>query len=376
MLHNAQNFHKVLILGDLNSNLLNPTCRQAVLLHHLMNDFVLSDLFQGPTRVTESSCSHLDVFLTNNSCSFGDVSAVPCGFSDHHVVFGNYYCRRTHGCIGHKVIHARCYSKLDPLLLQDMLSEDSVWCDVLSFDDIDDSVLCFTTVLEGLLDFLVPLCKIRIKQFVNPWATGGDITAARHHRDGFYRRALPSGCQSDWKLFHDARNRVNDLLRSAKRRYIEELISRHGGHPSKFWSYFRYISSKGRKSEFATDFNFHADDLNAHFLSIPKRTVQDLPFLPVSPVSYLSEIDVPPLCLTTVTEEVVISAICGLDSKKATGCDKLPIRFLKTCPEAMGRLLTVLVNKNISTGRFPKLWKSAIVSPVQKSTDCSAMTNF
>ena len=156
-----------------------------------MNNFVLSDLFQGPTRIAESSCSHLDVFLTNTSCSFGDVSAVPCGFSDHHVVFGDYYCRRTHSCIGHKVINARCYGKLDPLLLQDMLSEDSVWCDVLSFDDIDDSVLCFTTVLEGLLDFLVPLRKIRIKQSVNPWATGGgDITAARHHRDRLYRRAL------------------------------------------------------------------------------------------------------------------------------------------------------------------------------------------
>ena len=100
--------------------------------------------------------------------------------------------------------------------------------------------LCFTTVLEGLLDFLVPLRKIRIKQSVNPWATGGDITAARHHTDGLYRRALLSGCQSDWKLFRDARNRVNGLLRSAKRRYIEELISMHGGHPSKFWSHFGY----------------------------------------------------------------------------------------------------------------------------------------
>ena len=94
---------------------------------------------------------------------------------------------------------------------------------------------------DSVLDFLVPLRKIRIKQFVNPWATGGDITAARHHRDGLYRRAFLSGCQSDWKLFRDARNRVNGLLRSAKRRYSEELISRHGGHPSKFWSYFCYI---------------------------------------------------------------------------------------------------------------------------------------
>ena len=53
MFHIAQNFQKVLVLGDLNSNLLNTTCRQSILLYHLMNDFNLSDLFQGPTRVTE-----------------------------------------------------------------------------------------------------------------------------------------------------------------------------------------------------------------------------------------------------------------------------------------------------------------------------------
>ena len=42
----------------------------------------------------------------------------------------------------------------------------------------------------------------------------------------------------------------------------------------------------------------------------------------------------------------------------------------------MGRLLTVLVNKSISTGKFPELWKSAIVTPIQKSRESSAMTNF
>ena len=80
--------------------------------------------------------------------------------------------------------------------------------------------------------------------------------------------------------------------------------------------------------------------------------------------------------LIAITEDVIISMICKVDSKKATGCDKLPIRFIETYPEAMGRLLTVLVNKSISTGKFPELWKSAIVTPIQKSRESSAMTNF
>ena len=187
-----------------------------------------------------------------------------------------------------------------------MLSQDHIWHDVLSFDDLDDSVLCFTIVLEGLLDFLVPLRKIRVKQNVNPWATSSDIIAARHCRDRLHRRALLSGYQSDWKLFREARNKVNSLLRSVKHCYIAELTPAHGEHPSKIWSFFRYMSSKGTKWKDPINFNFHADKLNTHFLSIPGRTVQNLPISSVSPCSYISEINVPSLNLTAVTEDVVI----------------------------------------------------------------------
>ena len=56
------------------------------------------------------------------------------------------------------------------------------------------------------------------------------------------------------------------------------------------------------------------------------------------------------LIAITCTEDMVISMICKLDSEKTTSCDKLLIRFIKTYSEAMGKLLTVLVNKNIFTG--------------------------
>lgn len=66
------------------------------------------------------------------------------------------------------------------------------------------------------------------------------------------------------------------------------------------------MSSKGTKSETPTNFKFDADDLNVHFLSIPDKTVQNLPISPVSPLSYISETDVPCLDLTAVTEDLVI----------------------------------------------------------------------
>ena len=79
-----------------------------------------------------------------------------------------------------------------------------------------------------------------------------------------------------------------------------------------------------------------------YFLSIPGRTVQNLSISSVSPCSYISEINVPSLNLTAVTEDV--HDYFYNYSKKATGYDDLPIRSIKICPESIGMLLTELID--------------------------------
>ena len=51
---------------------------------------------------------------------------------------------------------------LDSDLLCDLFT-DEPWDAVLSFDNVSDTVQCFTTVLQGLLDFLIPERKIRVR---------------------------------------------------------------------------------------------------------------------------------------------------------------------------------------------------------------------
>jgi len=81
-------------------------------------------------------------------------------------------------------------------VLENLLT-DGVWNDVISFDNVDDSVECFTTVLQGLLDVLLPLRRIRIKQHINPWATTSRVLAARPHRDKLHSYTLFSGAPKD-----------------------------------------------------------------------------------------------------------------------------------------------------------------------------------
>ena len=63
---------KVLIVGDLNSNILSPMLPECKLLDGFINAFDLCEMFKGPTRITESTSSHLDVFVTNCSFAFSE----------------------------------------------------------------------------------------------------------------------------------------------------------------------------------------------------------------------------------------------------------------------------------------------------------------
>ena len=96
----------------------------------------------------------------------------------------------------HNIIDTQCYQKLDAAVLEDILV-DGVWYDVLYFDNIDDSVECFTTVLQGLLYVLLHLCSIRIEQHTNLWVATSRVLAARWHRDKLYHCALFSRTPTD-----------------------------------------------------------------------------------------------------------------------------------------------------------------------------------
>ena len=123
------------------------------------------------------------------------------------------------------------------------------------------------------------------------------------------------------------------------------------------------MSIKGTKTSYNNS-AFTADDINEYFLSVPYNTVQPVTSTSVSPLSYLPDCCESSFQMSAVDVSDVVSILNSLDSTKATGCDGLPVRFLKACPSAMGRLVTRIVNQSILSHVFPSLRKCAVVTPV------------
>jgi len=116
-----------------------------------------------------------------------------------------------------------------------------------------------------------------------------------------------------------------------------------------------------------------ADAFNAHFLSIPHKTISMLPPSDVSPLSFINTGSVPPLEFTSITNDEVVMLLGCLDPRKARGKDGIPAQFLHACPLGMAHLVAVLLNKCLHSS---VLWKDAIVTPIQKTLQNTELTNF
>ena len=106
----------------------------------------------------------------------------PFSGSDHHLIVSHFYARGK--CVDpppHKLVVVRNFQKLDVMKLDEFLMCDDIWDDVLSrFDNISDCVECFNLIINGLLDLLVPLKKLRVRQKDFPWLFSPSLTRARH----------------------------------------------------------------------------------------------------------------------------------------------------------------------------------------------------
>ena len=193
---------------------------------------------------------------------------------------GTYLARRTHPPCTHKVVYARSYRKLDPQSLCDLFI-DEAWDAVFSFDNVSDTVQYFTTVLQGLLDLLVPEHKICVRQNVSLWAAGVGVAVAHRQRDRLHHWVLITDDPVIWQQYCASRNGATKLLRSARCTYLSQLASSMQGQASKFWSYFHYLSChKAQMPASLEKLNFTIDDLNPHFLSVADKVVQRISSTP------------------------------------------------------------------------------------------------
>ena len=361
----------IIACGDFNVDISDASKPYTSILNQFISTYNLIQPICEPTRISNCSSSILDLFLVSSNTPVISSGVADSFISDHLPIY------LTVSWLSPKrptnLIHRRSFKHFDPALFDEEVAR-LPWSVLDVFDDVDDKLLVFNSLLNDALSLHAPLKSIRTKKHPAPWISKS-VRDEMDKRNKLLRRFRSTKNNSDWKCFTAQRNRVVTLQRQAKMQYFHSLISKNS-NPAVLWKTLRSVAPSSPATPTIPCLSKHevlsvANSLNTHFVSVSSPS--DEPLI-VSPPSY----NPPPprLSLKPVSAQWCEEALSDIKPSRCPGMDGIPSVALGAASSSLSGPLCCILNSSIASSTFPSSWKTALVRPLHKSGDRSRPSNY
>ena len=343
----------------------------------------LEQLITSPTRISEKSCTAIDLIFTNISHRIVDHGVIPSVISDHLLI----YCSIKSGVpkAKSKTIEYRSYRSYTKEAFVNELNQID-WSIIDMPDDIDPAVEAWNCVFSDVINRHAPVKKTRIKGLHAPWLTTM-LSDAMRDRDFHHRKAIKTNSKFHWDQFRKIKNLTNKLVKKCKSDYYINLINKDKNNANALWNTLNEITSRNCTTPVTcieADGVQHnqsksiAEILNTHFCSIGSKLVAKLKsggaHIQQTQVSTKQDIDT--FDFHPIDELFVINQLSKLKANKATGLDRITARLLKDAAVQIPPVLTNLFNRSLLSSTFPSAWKSGKVVPLYTSGNKCNPSNY
>lgn len=250
------------------------------------------------------------------------------------------------------------------------------WSEILNFDCVNAALDVFYSVIFGALEIFVPKRVIKNRKF--PLWFSNELKSLVFEKKRAHRNFKSSNLPVHYEKFVDLRKRCKILTEKCHIDYIKGLENSFISDSSEFWKYVRKKNSSTELPKSMMYGNVSSEDpleiveFFARFFS----TVYCDPIVAdrENCCSFLDNIncDIP----LNISLSDILAAIDRLNVKLGCGPDDLPAILLIKCKFVFARILYILYNLSISSGRYPEAWKQSYVFPIFKSGDKSNIENY
>lgn len=353
----------IVILGDFNINLLDKKLSSSWI-NKVCNPLSLTQHIKLPTRVTLNTSTLIDHIYTNRADHISSSGVIDYSISDHNLI---YMIRK----IGVKknphpyYITFREFSKFTPDNIYKTFSNID-WGSILYEKDCNEMISKFNKKFMDTLLELVPVKKRFVKSEHLPKWLDKFVQSQIKHRD-FLKK------EERWNEYKKQRNFVTNLIKRKKKECIADLIrSSKSGDTSSVWKALNLKKTKARSLET----NLSANDLNLHFTSIAHKLTSKYKCVNQTPthVNPFSEDTLKNFPKFSPSD--IVAYLNSVPNTKANGLDGISVRMLKQTIPYIISILTDMFNRILVDGVFPKIWKTAIVTPIFKGGDKNDPSNY
>ena len=379
----------VVVLGDLNFDMLEMTSKNPKPLSDICDIYDLTNLVKETTCHSQGNSSLVDVILTNRSKSFLHTTVIHNSISDvHSMVTTKLKCSIPNR--KPRSIRYRCtknFNKHD--FLADLEEAGLEECALV--ENTNSAWKFLTDKFKSIIDIHAPVKNKRVRANPAPFMN----TTLRKEimkRKRLYHNYLSCRNQSNWELYRRQRNACVSLRRKAIKGYFAEKCGQGPSEGKKFWDTIKpFLSNKGpgsscdiilcennqvmnKQTEIVETFNNFFINVAAN-IGQPESTLDLANHPSILEIQTNSDRNLS-FSFEPVTENEIRKIITKLDSKKATGTDCIPTKFVKIACNQITPILTMLINKSIKNSEFPKCLKKAEVTPVYKKSDKLKKENY
>ena len=196
---------------------------------------------------------------------------------------------------------------------------------------------------------------------------------------------------------------ANAGIRKSKANFVIKQLDKNIGDGSKFWREIKKIyparKCKSKRSQIqltSQDNNQDipvyetADFINKYFINVgnppdqsPSSSTRKSQ-LKTAPktgarskrTSRASVDPQPPWSLTKFTEDEFLKVVKNIEGNKSSGLEHLNNKVLKSILKVLVTQLRHIFNRSVESHSFPNNWKHAVVIPIPKKGDLTAVSNF
>lgn len=370
---------QICLVGDINIDILNTSKSSVSDYLNILAHFGIECCIQAPTReellqgrLVTSSIDHINIRTNEAEIRSAVISQK---LADHYFI----------GC---HIIPIKSYRFSTTNALRISVVDQNKFDNLVSSFDWDGFV--HTRKLEDLYPGLVEMLatfKESSKRYITikkrrpdqAWLSTHILEAIKH-KDFLWSRCRRSTKNDLFKMeFKIARNKVNALIRSAKRAYYKKQFFESRFNVRKTWSLANELRGVGRRhtgeesitQAFNSDAQSIADQFNSFFArqSGAERRSHDKTMT-------LQESVTDSAFLPTLSELDLRSIVFNLNRNKSSGLDGVKAADLRRNFEALKKVLLLILNNIIETGIFPETLKSAIVRPLFKGGAPNNVENY
>ena len=340
---------KVVVAGDLNSNLLDesaPSTKELMSCLEFAN-VEIDSVF--PTRVGRNSATCLDIIALPKEWNCVLYKAGEQSASDHQPVIAKV---NIHRCNKLGPITKRSFRKINDRELAHRVRSIVIQG---NRGDPNEMLTSWQNQFDAVLDDLAPVRNYPRRKKVLPWVDK-DVKEMISRRNKLAKRMMRQPGNDNVRIEHNLlRRRIKSQIRSKAKKYGEDKLRKNDTAGA--WRFMREATFTFNKDR---SIQAGADSLNAAFGKI----VNDL---------NAREPVIAPSCDTEDSFKIelvetgeVEKTLRVVKRSSASGHDGIPGFLVKKLAGAMSYNITRVFNASIETGVFPDRWKMADVRPVYK----------